>query len=253
MASLHQIIAVEKQIKADANRSMTEVYQQMGKDDLLSGITRTYSPRDDEGEQLPPETKPVQMKVEHALAGMQRDLVRLFDIIATKDMGNTEATGNIMVDGEPLVTQVPVTYLLFLEKQLVDLYTLVRKLPVLDPTDEWSMQEATGLWASKPVERVRTQKIRRNHQIAPATKEHPAQVEVFTEDEVVGYWTTVKYSGALPLAQVNEMAERVRTLQQAVKYAREQANELAVLPQDYGAPLLGYIFGSVYTSSGSTA
>jgi hypothetical protein len=33
---------------------------------------------------------------------------------------------------------------------------------------------------------------------AEATEKHPAQVEVYHEDVVVGQWKTVKFSGALP-------------------------------------------------------
>ena len=45
---------------------------------------------------------------------------------------------------------------------------------------------------------LRTKKVPRNHVKAEATEKHPAQVEVYYEDVAVGYWTTVKFSGALP-------------------------------------------------------
>ena len=66
----------------------------------------------------------------------------------------------------------------------------------------------------------------------------------YYEDVVVGYWRTVKFSGALPAQRVNELLTRVERLQQAVKYAREEANNTEVTEQKVGARLLGYLFGA---------
>ena len=90
---------------------------------------------------------------------------------------------------------------------------------------------------------VRTKKIPRNHVKAEATEHHPAQVEVYYEDVAVGYWRTVKFSGALPARRVNELLERVERLQQAVKFAREEANNLEVEDQKVGEKVFQYLFG----------
>ena len=39
----------------------------------------------------------------------------------------------------------------------------------------------------------------------------------------VGYWHTVRFSGALPARRVNELTDRVAKLAEAVKFARETA------------------------------
>jgi len=52
----------------------------------------------------------------------------------------------------PLLADVPVTYLLFLEKQLTDLRTFVDKLPVLDPSVVWLQDPSSGDWRSEPAE-----------------------------------------------------------------------------------------------------
>ena len=83
----------------------------------------------------------------------------------------------------------------------------------------------------------------RNHVKAEATEKHPAQVEVYYEDVAVGYWTTVKFSGALPAQRVNELLERVEKLQHAVKFAREEANGTEVTDQRVGDAVFGYLFG----------
>ena len=89
---------------------------------------------------------------------------------------------------------------------------------------------------------MKTKKVPRNHVKAEATEQHPAQVEVYYEDVVVGYWRTVKFSGSLPARRVNELLERVERLQQAVKFAREEANNTEVSDQKIGEKVLQYLF-----------
>jgi len=84
--------------------------------------------------------------------------------------------------------------------------------------------------------------VPKNHVKYEATKEHPAQVEMYMEDVWVGTWTTTKFSGAIPVATRNAMLERVRKLTDAVKTAREEANGLEVRGQKVGAAVLGYVF-----------
>jgi len=243
MARLNQIIAVEKGVKSRSFQELTEAHHALQKPALLAGIARTYQPKDEEGEQLPPEATKVQVKAEEIIRQTGGILTRLFDVTATKDWTNCTARANVVLDGQPLLTQVPVTYLLFLEKQLVDLHTFVRKLPVLDAADSWTYDASIDCWATEPVQTVKTKKVPRNHVKAEATEKHPAQVEMYYEDVVVGHWKTVKFSGALPARRVNELLERVEKLQQAVKFAREEANGVDVTDQEVGDRVFRYLFG----------
>jgi hypothetical protein len=243
VTKLNQILAVEKGVKADVQRKVTDVYHTVQKAPLLSGISRTYQPIDDEGEQLPPESTRVQVKVEDAVKDAADALTRLFDVTATKDVANCSAKADVVVDGRVLLEDVPVTYLLFLEKQLVDLRTLISKLPTLDPSETWTLDENTDTWRTEPVKTTRTKKVPRNHVLAEATEHHPAQVQVFTEDVVVGYWTKVAFSGAVPQRRVNELLDRLTKLQDAVKYAREEANSVEVADRRIGDALFGYLLG----------
>lgn len=243
MPRLNQIIAIEKGVKSRALQELTELHQQLLKPALLAGITRTYRPKDEEGEPLPPESTKVQMRAEEAARKATEVLVELFDVTATREWANTAAKADIVVDGNKLLEQVPVTYLLFLEKQLVDLHTFIKKLPTLDSADTWQFDAGADCWATEPVQTVRTKKIPRNHVKAEATEKHPAQVEVYHEDVVVGHWKTVKFSGALPAKRANELLERVEKLQRAVKFAREEANGTKVDEQKLGRKVLAYLFG----------
>lgn len=244
MTKLNQIIAVEKGVKSRSYEELTKAHHALEKPTLLAGISRSYQPKDEEGDKLPPESTKVQIKAEQVIADTARIMTELFDVTATKDWANGQAVADVVVNGETILSGVPVTYLLFLEKQLVDLHTFVAKLPVLDPSENWSFDNAADCWATPVTETTRTKKVLRNHVKAEATKEHPAQVDVYSEDVMVGTWRTIKFSGALPASRVNELLSRVEALQAAVKFAREDANSLTVDSVEVGKRVFDYLFGA---------
>ena len=246
MTKLSQIIAVEKGVKSDATRRVTDLHRDVQKQPLLSGISRSYRPRDEEGDHLPPESTRVQVKADDVLAEAAQVLTRLFDVTLTKDTANCTAAADVTVNGKTLLKAVPVTYLLFLEKQLTDVHTFVAKLPLLDPAEDWedAVDPVSGCWKTRPVQTVRSKKVPRNHQVAPATPQHPEQVQVYTEDVPVGDWTTVKFSGALPATRVRQLLDRVEELQRAVKYAREEANGTEVSDRHAGETIFAYLFAA---------
>jgi len=242
MAKLNQIIAVEKGVKSGALRDLTDAHHGLQKPALLAGISRVYQPKDEEGEQLPPESTRVQIKADDVIRRTAAIMTRLFDVTATKDWANCSAKADVTVDGQAILRDVPVSYLLFLEKQLTDLHTFVKKLPVLDASEAWAFDESADCWKTGSVRTNRTKKVPRNHVKAEATEKHPAQVEVYYEDVTVGYWTTVKFSGALPAKRVNDLLDRVDRLQRAVKFAREEANGAEVTDQRAGDAVFRYLF-----------
>jgi hypothetical protein len=125
-------------------------------------------------------------------------------------------------------------------------HTFVAKLPLLDPAEDWedAIDPVTGCWKTRPAQTVRSKKVPRNHVVAEATREHAAQVQVYTEDVPSGDWTTVKFSGALPATRVRLLLDRVEELQRAVKYAREEANGTEVTDRHAGDVIFGYLFAA---------
>ena len=67
MPKLNQIIAVEKGVKSKSFQELTEAHHAVQKAALLSGLARSYQPKDEEGEQLPPESTKVQVRTEEVL------------------------------------------------------------------------------------------------------------------------------------------------------------------------------------------
>lgn len=242
---LNQVIAVRTGVKNDVAAALTAVYHKLQRAPLLSGLSRTYTPNDDDGFVYPPESTDVQVKTEWLLDDIAAQLTRLFDVTAQLDWTNQHARADVVLLNGPqpvvLLTDVPVTYLMFLEKQLVDLETVIRRLPTLDPAETWTFDDNQDVYRSAPVRTVKTAKVRRNHVLAAATDKHPAQVESYTEDVPIGTWSTVKFSGALPAVRVNQMLARVRNLVEAVKTAREQANLQDIVDVHVGKTILSYV------------
>lgn len=242
MPKLNQILAIEKQTKASASEQLTSVYHQLQKEALLNGVSRTYKTKDDDGERFPSESQIVQLNVAKLLETVTKALTPLFNITAQRDIANCSATADVIVDGAVILSAVPATQLLWLEKQFVDLHTLILKLPALPQTESWEYDASQSCWRTSPTETAKTKKIPKAFVKAPATIEHPAQVDVVHEDVIQGYWTTVKFSGALPKDRIQVLRERIEKLLAAVKFAREQANLVETVKVDTAGPIFGFLF-----------
>lgn len=242
MTKLNQVIAIEKGAKTRIYGAITELHKNAQKSDMYYGFNKNYEPKDVNGEQYPPESKKVMLRAEDVLAETRKLFTEFLDITATKDFANVEAKADVSVGGNVLVKDVPVPYLLFLEKQLTDLRTFIDKMPVLDESDNWTLDEAVGLFKTEPTKTHRTAKTVKPIVKYDATEHHPAQTDLISVDEVVGYWTQVKQSGAITRGEKRSLVDRVESVLNAVKSAREQANGVEAPAKNIGEDLLGYIF-----------
>lgn len=245
MARLNQIIAIEKGIKARVYGELTTLNKAIQKPELFAGFNKSYQPKDDDGETLPPESKRVQFVATEVLRSVERSLTELMEVTARKDWANCQAKGSVEVDGKVILPDVPVSHLLFLEKQLTDLRTLVGNLPVLDVADDWAKDANSGLFKTAVTQTHRSKKVQKPLVLYPATPEHPAQTQMVTEDVLAGLWSLTKQSGAMPAPEKQALLERVEKLLKAVKEAREAANihdEVTTPP--VGAAVFGYLLGA---------
>lgn len=242
MPKLNQIVAVEKSVKSRVYGDFTELHKASQKAELFTGFSKNYRKKDEEGEDYPPEQKKVQLEAGEVLAQVSKLLAELLDVTATKDFANCLAFADVSVDGVVLVKDAPVPFLLFLEKQITDLHTFVDKIPTLDTADDWQSDPNSGLFKTPSIATHRTKKVQKPVVLYEATDKHPAQTQLITEDVVVGYWDTVKQSGALPVPRKRELLERLEKLSQAVKFAREQANNHEAEEKKVGETLFGYLF-----------
>lgn len=239
---LNQIVAIVSGAKTRGEQALTRAYHQIQKPAPFTGIARTYRPLDDSGELLPAESTRVQVRANDLIQEVGVALARMLDVVATQDDANCLAKADLVLDGQVLLHALPVTYLMWLEKQVVLLRSFVTKLPVLDLASSWVYDDDANAYATEPVETTRSKKIPRNHVKAPATDKHPAQVETFNEDVVVGYWRTVHFSGALPAHRIFVMQERIDRLLDGIRFAREQANSITVADRPVGSQIVDYVF-----------
>lgn len=224
MAKLNQIIAVEKGIKSRTYSEISELHKAAQKPELFNGFSKTYQPVDEEGEKLPGESKRVQFVATHILKNVERLTTELMTVTARKDWTNCIAHGTVTVDDSVIVFNAPVSYLLFMEKQLTDIRTFVACLPVLDSTEDWTLDANAGIYKSNVTQTHRTKKVQRPIVLYAAMPEHPAQTQMITDDVLAGYWSSVKQSGALPATEKQALLARVDKLLRAIKDAREAAN-----------------------------
>lgn len=249
MAKLNQVIAAISGINARAGERITKAHHALQKPDLFTGHTKTYRPKNDDpsaptGEQLPPDNRHMVAHAPTIIKETGEALTEAYDIEYLRELANCQAKADVVVDGKAILTDVPVTYLLFLEKKLVDILTFVKKLPTLDPAERWTWVDSQACYATAPVETTRTKKVVEPLVLYPATKEHPAQVKEVTSDVLAGFWSTIKYSSALPQTRVNELQSRAEALLVAVKFAREQANGIEVPKAPTpGRAIFDYLFG----------
>lgn len=242
---LHQILAVEKGVKRRTHDEISHLHHTVTREPLLVGQSRVYTKAEEDGEDLPNEGMPVRVKAPEVIDQVAASLARLFDVTLTKDTANLSATADVVVDGVTLLSNVPVSYLLFLEKQLTDVRTFVRKLPVLEPGVKWTWSTQQAAYESEPVKTTRSKKVPRVLVRYEATEHHPAQTEVWYEDIVAGTWTTTKYSGAVEQKYVDVVTRRVEDLLDAVKKARETANETEAPEVKVGETIFEHLFAAV--------
>lgn len=243
MTKLNQINALVTGRKSEVEKGVTEIYKILQKPELFTGREGIYRPDDEvNGEKLPREHQKVQHTVQQLLKTVQEKWTELWDLTCTQDTANQAAKANIEIDGQVILTDVPVTTLLFLEKQINDVESMVTKVPTPDAAEDWHYDGNVGLLRSKVTESARTKKEPSHYTKAEPTKEHPAQVEFFHRDVKVGTWQKTAFSGAMPADTKTAILSRLKKLKDAVKVARESANMLDAKSQKIAESIFGYIF-----------
>jgi hypothetical protein len=256
---LHQVVATDQGIAADTKGVLDRVRGVLavgGKQDPMTGLSRTHISRDAQRwPDEPPQNRRVQVTTAGLLADAVTALTRLLDVKLTREAGNAEAKADIVLDGEVLLADVPVGFLMFLEGQLTSLITtLIDKLPVRNPAQEWHGQETDpnlprGVYATEPRLTPSTTKDKLVQVIAePRVIDGHAfagQYLPYEGDVVTGTITTIDYSGQLSVRDVQDLRERAAAVLIAVRYAREQANMLEVQPRQAGAIVLRAVFGGL--------
>lgn len=255
MPKLHQVVAVESGIKTRTQSAITEIHKLCQKEPLFAGLHRTYVPIKDPadgGVALPEERTHLQMAATKAIKDAMENWTEAIDIASTINAANATAKADIVVDGKTIMKDAPVTFLMFLEHKLDDMHKFISALPKLSPDIEWVWDENQQCYKNKhEIKTTKGEKVAYAFVRFKGDQHHPPQVDKEFKDEVVGYWTALKYSGAISAQDHKGMLERVEALQKAVKMAKEAANQVEAPDKPVAGAVLDFVFGSVVGKNGN--
>ena len=246
---LHEILAVEQDVKANAERARNQLIETFRtKQSHFTGMRRTFRPfavdeaaGDEGGERLEAETqlaKTVPEQLDLAL----REVGKALDMGLQVDEANTRAKADIVVDGEVLLADVPATFLLQLERRLREVRAVFKEVPCFDPVRIWSVDPVADkkhVLRAEPVTTIRKQRTRKYNVMVEATKEHPAQVDIVEVDEPVGEIRSYEWTGMLSTGKKQALLDQLDRLLAAVKQARSRANTVAVDRSQKASKVLG--------------
>jgi hypothetical protein len=241
---LHQIIAVIKGVNSRAESTTTRLHHQNKKPALFSGFRKVFKPLTEHGPQFPSESKLVQARVPDQIQQLTTAMSEQINVWWQRDRANQQARADVVVDDQVIIKGAPCTFLLALEKRLQDVRTFVTELPTRDTADEWVSSDA-GIYRTPEVERVqKTQKMQEALVIFPPSDHcKGGKHEMITKDVLVGHWETVKQSGSISEDEKRALIVRIEKIIDAVKMAREDANNQEVeLNPSVGQDLFQHIF-----------
>jgi len=248
MAELHELLAVEPDLAGTYAKILGETKANFTKlKDRYSGSIKRVEFVDESAMKEADEHKQLDDTVPNKLDYTAEHIIRYLDAVLQKEATNMSATDDIIVDGVKIAENVPATFLLGLEKKLKKIRDEVyATIPTLQPGIKWEKDESMGEHVYKrvhPEENYRTKKIRKNHVLYEATDHHPAQVEMFTEDERIAKVVTDHWCGMIYPAEKSAILVRIDKLMRAVKKARQRANKTEVIERTIGKEIFDYING----------
>lgn len=248
---LHELLAVEKNLENQANKTRKELEKTFSeKRHLFAKRIVTYQPNQEGQQAVTEEQSEIQNNVRDELNWLKPILTKALDASHQIDVANTQARADIIAEsGETLVVGVPTTSLLRLEHRVQEIHDLLVAIPILDPAKGFSLddQAGKGIYRARDVRKYRTKKEFKPVIMVPPTKEHPAQIEKLFEDVPVGEMVQQEWSSLITPDTKAKLLDRCDQLARAIKRARARANEQEVNVENHkvGEKLLDYVLAPV--------
>lgn len=248
MAKLHELLAVDANLKGQAQKCRIELQSTLEKKrHLFAQKLVTFTPL---AEGAPAETREqsdIQTTVKKEVEWLSNIIRKAIDASYAIDIANTTAKADVILeDGTTLLKDVPATALLQLEKRVKEIAEFIHTIPTLDPAKGFELDSTreAGIYKAREVLKSSTQKVQEPLTLAPATKEHPAQVQLVTKDVKVGTIQELEWSALVTPALKAELLERSEALFRAVTQARSRANDIEVDAKTHkiGKKLLDFVF-----------
>ena len=246
MGKLYELLAAESDLRKSATKLLAEAKNTfLKKTNLFVGyVKRTEMFNEDDPVPANEEVN-ITDSVISKLNFVNQHIIKHYDGYLEIQEANQRAKADIVIDGQVLASDVPGTFLLGMEQKLVDLRSLYESIPTLRPGILWEKDEYHALenvFRAKNEDTAFTTKKSIQHKVIyEATKEHPAQVERWTEDIKIGKKYTEHYSAMLPASVKAKMLTNIDKLIIAVKAARTRANAVEVSNQVIGETIFDFI------------
>lgn len=245
---LHELLAVEGPLKTQAEKTRTDLAATFDKKrHLFTEKIVTFAPSEEGAPTVREEQLDLQSTIVHELGWIAGIWAKALDAAYQIAEANTAARADVVLEnGTVLLSNVPATALLELEKRAEEIRELVAAVPTLDPAKGFQPDEARGksIYRAREHETTRTKKTQQALVLYEATKEHPAQVKEISIDVPVGKIKTQEWSGLITPAQKADMLDRAEQVKRAVKQARSRANATEIdINKKIGGALLSFVFG----------
>lgn len=238
----YQLVSVEPEKKDAYQKIVAETLKVFKGGDLFKAFEKTYKPKNNDGEPLPPNSKQMVTTVPEKLAYTELTVAAMLDYEISRDKTNQKAAADIVVDGIVLAKAVPVITLIALEKRLKEIRNYYNAIPTLDLSQKW--EPAKGYKDRHqvgPFVTYRSEKKTEAVILAAATDKHQAQVKEVVREVQIGEYSETQQSGELHPGEKAELLGRIDTLIENVKKARTKANEVEVEEGKIGKQLFDFI------------
>ena len=258
---LFEVLAVEGDSQGRAAKLVTETKTVFSnKENLFKGHIRTLKLFNRNTENITEiealELKDTtQVKVEstvpESLNYMACVLGDYWDVMYQKEATNQVAKSDIVLDGQVLLKDVPVTFLLCMENRMKDIRPVLEAIPTLSPGVDWKLDSAYGNYIYKaPVTNdVKTKEDIDYRIVVQPTDKHPAQVVQTKQQFNIGQYARTEWSGLISSAEKAVLLDRFDKLARAIKEARQRANDVEAVTTKVADKMLTALLGSWFDRS----
>lgn len=175
-----------------------------------------------------------------------------WDVMYQKEATNQLAKADLIIDGEVLLKNVPVTFLLCMESRLKDLRPILDAIPTLAPGIKWDLDENYTLahvYRTPEMSDVKTKEDTDYRRVFEPTDKQPGQFVAVKTQFNIGKYSTIEWSGLISPAEKARLLEKLDKTLKAVKVARQRANSVDAVTEKVGDKLIGALLGGWFNRS----
>jgi hypothetical protein len=244
MSKLHEVLASEQSVQGNFNAVFRESLHVFSDNSKFHGLKKTYTGTDDSvKDNVPDEVINMVTTVPERLAYTGKHFKDALKHVLSKEKTNGSGRAVTTLKIGDVEVEATATELLALEKKLAEMLKMFEHLPTRDAVLNWKQSElGDNIQEADPVVSYRTLNFKDYKTVAPATDKHPAQVVELNSSKQIGYYTTVKYTGAISSVKKAALIDRLKNFTAEVKAARSRANEVDVVESEIPSAVTEYLF-----------